>query len=80
MVGGGSLHLPYELFYSTLLYSIQFSSSLTVCFKKQVMFLLCLSRDSHAKIRSRQRFHLAYVAPEHQSSEDDQAGARDAPD
>ena len=44
------------------------------------MFLLCLSRDSHAKIRSRQRFHLAYVAPEHQSSEDDQAGARDAPD
>ena len=32
-VGGGPLHLPNDLFYVTLLYSIHFLSTVTVCFK-----------------------------------------------
>ena len=41
LVGGSLFHLPHTLFHSTLLYTIHFSSSVTICFKKQnisVMF------------------------------------------
>lgn len=41
LIGGSLFHLPHTLFHSTLLYSIHFSVSVTICSKKQnisVMF------------------------------------------
>ena len=57
MVGAGSFHLPQDLFHSTLLYSVHFSSSVTVCFKNGT-FSLYLGRESHAEIQSRRVFSL----------------------
>ena len=74
--GGGSFRLPYSLFRSTLLYSIHFSSPVTICFKNRT-FSLCFSRESHAEIWSRRFFCLTYVEPKHQSDSHNQAGAND---
>ena len=62
--------------HSTLLYSIHFSSPVTICFKNRTL-LLPLSRESHAEIQSRRFFRLIYVEPKHQSDEHNQAGASD---
>ena len=58
-----SFHLTYDLFDSTLLYSIYFSLPITVYFKNRT-FSLCLSRELHKEIWSgRFFFHLTYVEP-----------------
>ena len=74
MVGGGSFLLLHDRFRSTLLYSIHFSSPVTICFKNGT-FSLRLSRESHAEIWSRRFFRLTYVEPKHQSDSHNQAGA-----
>ena len=55
VVGGGSFHLLHDLFHSTLLYSIHFSSPVTICFKNRT-FSLRLSRELHVEIWSRRFF------------------------
>ena len=57
VVGGGSFHLPQDLFCSTLLYSIHFSLPITICFKNG-MFLLRLSRELYMETQSRSFFSL----------------------
>ena len=74
VVGGGSFHLPQDLFCSTLLYSLRFSLPITICFKNG-MFLLRLSREFHMEIQL--RFHLTYMEPKHESDEHNQASAND---
>ena len=55
------------IFYApTLLYRIHLSLPITICFKNK-MFLLCLSRESHAEIWSKVFFCLTYVESKHQS-------------
>ena len=76
MVGGGSFPFPHNLFRSTLLYSIHFSSSITICFKNGP-FSLRLSTESHAEIQSRRFFRLTSVEPKHQNNSHNQAGAND---
>ena len=49
---GGSFQLPHDLFHSILLYSIHFSSPITICFKSE-MFSLRLNGESRAEVRSR---------------------------
>ena len=66
VVCGGSFRLPHNLFPSTLLYSIHFSSPVTICFKNG-MFSLLFSRESQAEIQSTRFF----------SDEHYQAGAND---
>ena len=51
VVAGGSFQLPHDPFLSTLLYSIHFSSPITVCFKNGT-FSLHLSREFHVEIGS----------------------------
>ena len=74
VVGGGSIHLPQDLFCSTLLYSIHFSLPITICFKNG-MFLLHLSREFHMEIQL--RFHSTYMEPKHESDEHNQASEND---
>ena len=50
VVSGGSFCLPHDLVCSTLLYSIHFSSPVTICFKNGT-FSLCFSRELHMEIR-----------------------------
>ena len=76
MAGGGSFRLPHDLFCSTLLYSIHFSSPTTICFKNGTV-LLCLSRESYAEICQEGFFRLTYMEPKHQNDEHNQAGAND---
>ena len=76
MVGGGSFRLPHDPFRSTLLYSIHFSSPVTICFKNRT-FSLRFSRELHAEIWSEGFFRLTYVEPKHQSESHNQAGAND---
>ena len=59
MVGGGSFHMPQNLFHSTLLWNIHFSSPITICFKSK-MFSLCLSRESHVEILPWRFFSLMW--------------------
>ena len=47
VVHGGSFHLPCELFHSTLLYSIHFSSPVTICFKNRAFFVMF--KQSHLR-------------------------------
>ena len=49
VVGGGSFYFPHDLLHFTLLYSIHFSSPVTIYFNNG-MFSLCLSRELHAEI------------------------------
>ena len=51
VVGGGSFCLPHDLFCSTLLCNIYFSSAVTICFKNGT-FSLYLSREFHVEIGS----------------------------
>ena len=77
MVGGGPFRLPHDLFRYALLYSIHFSSPVTICFKNGT-FSLRFSRESHVEIRSRRLFfRLTYVETKHQSNPHNQAGAND---
>ena len=55
VVDGGSFHLPHDIFCFTLLYSIHFSSPITICFKNRT-FSLRFSRESHVEIWSRSFF------------------------
>ena len=73
MVGGGTFHLPHDLFHSTLLYSIHFSSPVTICFKNR-MFSLRLSRELHGQEGF---LRLTYVEHKHQSEEHNQGRAND---
>ena len=74
VVGGGSFHLPHNLFHSALLSSIHFSLPIPICLKNG-MFSLHFSRELwHVEIWSR-FFHLTYVEPIPQSDEHYQAGA-----
>ena len=76
---GGSFHLPHNLIRSTLLYSIHFSSSVTICLKNRTSSLH-FSRELHAEIREYGQegvFCLTYVEPKHQSDEHNQASAND---
>ena len=59
MVGGGSFHLPHDLFRSTLLYRTTFSSPVTICFKNGTSSL-CSSRQSHVEIWSRKVLGLFF--------------------
>ena len=45
MLSGGSFQFPHNLVHSTLLYSIDFSLPITICFKN-ARFSLLLSRES----------------------------------
>ena len=56
-VGGGSFLLLHNLFHSTLLHSIHFSSPVTICLKNGT-FSLHLGSESEMKIRSRRFFSL----------------------
>ena len=47
--------LPHHFFCSILLYSIHFSSDITICFKNGIV-LLCFRRELHAEIWSRRFF------------------------
>ena len=76
MVGGGSFHLPHDLFHSTLLYDINFSSHVTICFKNG-MFLLQFSRESHAEIQSRSVFFLNLCGTQTSKGLHNQTGAKD---
>ena len=49
VVGGGSFYFLHDLLHFTLLYSIHFSSPVTIYFNNG-MFSLCLSREWHAEI------------------------------
>ena len=49
VVGGGSFCLPHDLFCSTLLCSIYFSSAVTICFKNGT-FSFCFNRELHMEI------------------------------
>jgi len=49
VVGGGSFYFPHDLLHFTLLYSIHFSSPVTIYFNNG-MFSLCLSRELNAEI------------------------------
>ena len=49
MVDGGSFHLAHYLFHSALLYSVHFSSPVTICFKNGT-FLLHFSIEVHVEI------------------------------
>ena len=49
VVGGGSFYFLHDLLHFTLLYSIHFSSPVTIYFNNG-MFSLCLSRELHAEI------------------------------
>ena len=62
VVGGGSFCLPHDLFHSTLLYSIQFSSPVKICFKNGT-FSSRFSRESHEKYGQEVFFRLTYVEP-----------------
>ena len=45
VAGGNSFHLPQNLFHSTLLYSIYFSSLITICFKNRKFSLqICMQK------------------------------------
>ena len=68
VVRGGSFRLPHNLFCSTLLYSIHFSSPVTICFKNGT-FSLRLSRESRQKYGQEGFFCLTYVKPKHQRGE-----------
>ena len=57
MVGGGSFHLPHNLFHSTLLSSIHFSLPIPICLKNGIFSLHCNRELSHVEIWSR-FFHL----------------------
>ena len=77
MVGGDVFRLPHDLSHSTLLYSIHFSSPVTLCFKKGT-FTLRFSRYSRWKYgQDGFFFRLTYVEPKHQSDQHNQAGAND---
>ena len=49
--------LTHDIFHSILLYSIHFSSPVTICLKNRTL-LLCFSRESHVEIWSRRLFLL----------------------
>ena len=73
----GSFCLPHGLFCSILLYSIHFSSPVTICFKNG-MFSLCLMKHfiMHVEIWSKKVFyHLTYVESKHQSDQCSQTSA-----
>ena len=57
MIGGGSFCLPHNLFPSTSLYSIYFSSPNTICFKNRT-FLLPFTGELHVERWSRRFFSL----------------------
>ena len=57
MVFGGLFLLSHDLFYSTLLYSIHFSPSITICLKSRT-FSLCLDRELYVEIWSRRLVFL----------------------
>ena len=51
LVGLVMVHFTCPMISSTLLYGVQFSLPITICFKNG-MFSLCLSRESHVEILS----------------------------
>ena len=72
MVGSDLLHLPRDLFSSTLLYNIHFSLPITVCFKSGI-FSLCFSREPHGEIWSRRFLFPLYLCGT-QTEQHNQAG------
>ncbi|CAN0452797.1 unnamed protein product [Rangifer tarandus platyrhynchus] len=54
VTGGGSFHLPHNLFHSTLLYSIHFSLPITVCFKNETPCYVPV--ENHIQERSQEDF------------------------
>ena len=76
VVGGGSFRLPHDLFHSTLLYSIHFSSPVTICFKNG-MFHYVSVENRMWKYGQEGFLRLTYVEPKHQSNSHNQAGAND---
>ena len=72
MVGSDLFHLPHNLFSSTLLYSIQFSLPITVCFKSGI-FSLCFSREPNGEIWSRMFLFPIYLCGT-QNEQHNQAG------
>ena len=59
LVAGGSFHLTHDLFHSTLLYSIQFSLPVTICFKNRYFFHL--SKESHGICGQESFYRLTHV-------------------
>ena len=59
VIGSASFHLPYDLFFPMLLYSICFSLPVKICFKNG-KFSLCLSRELHAETELRKIFSLMW--------------------
>ena len=65
MICGGSFHLPHNLFCSTLLYNIHFSSPVTFALKQDIFHYVSL--ENHIwKYAQEGFFRLTYAEPKHQ--------------
>ena len=65
------------IFHFTLLYSIHFSSSITICFEKQHFCYISVEKLYAEILSGKFFFCFSYVEPKHQSDQHNQNGTKD---